>query len=165
VRRNIEKKLWSIFVSVAVGMSLLFMFASSYPLKTRALSGLAMLGFVLLQMSLRRRVARRNIHLEVLIDEATIVIDGQGCGEIFLGAKVAFLNPRLTLTTLGGRTVVEDLWHDSLSVLAFPMTTLHWRLGVVYPGELSVQSPLKMLIRNDSNRPATVRARVYAKRS
>jgi hypothetical protein len=165
VSHSIEKQLGRIFIVVAIGMSLFFVLASSLPIKTRALGIIAGVGLLLLQVSSRRQMSKRKRCLEVVADEATLIVDGQACGEIFLGTGKAFMNPRLVLTTLGGKVTVEDIWHESTSLLAAPMSASHWHYGVEYPGVLSVLRPLKLLIRNDSYRPATVRARVYAKRS
>ena len=166
MRKTYEQGLWSIFLAVSMGMSLLFMFASSYPLKTRALGGLAGLGFVLLQISLRRRHKKLGqTPDEIIVDEAVILVDGNGSGEIFLGTGRAIVNPRLVIQTAGGRVMVEDAWHEGVSVLSKPTPISHWRNGVTYPGVLSVLRPLKLLVHNESFRPATVRARVYTKRN
>jgi hypothetical protein len=164
VRREIEKKLWSIFVAVAVGMSLLFMWASSYPFTIKVLGGLAGLGFVLLQFALRRKFANQRARTEILVDQTVIVLDAQGSNEIFLAPNEAVINPRLVIAVLGGRVIVEDAWHAGVSVLPRPTPVSRWQLGVTYSGVLDYQRPLKLLIRNESSRPATVRARVFVKR-
>ena len=162
MRKEIEKKLWSIFVSVAMGMSLLFVFASSYPLTIRALGGLAGIGFVLLQFALRRKLAKR--HLETMIDQVVMVIDGHASRDVLIAPSDAVINPKLVIAVMGGRVIVEDAWHGGVSVVPAPLPAWHWQKGVTYSGVLDFQRPFKLLIRNESDRPATVRVRVFVKR-
>lgn len=160
MRREIEKKLSSIFVAVAVGMSLFFILASSYPLTIRALGGLAGVGLALLQFALRRKLEKRL----VIVDQVALVIDAQASRDVFLAPIDAIINPRIVIAVMGGRALVEDAWHNGVSVVPKPLPASHWQKGVTYPGVLDYQKPFKLLIRNESDRPSTVCVRVLDKR-
>lgn len=162
MRRKIKQKLWPAFTAVAVGMTLVFVLFSSSHFPRRAAEGAVGLGLVLLGASQWRRASRHMDErpAEEVVDVATVVVDAEGSAEIVLGPEIPVVNPKLYLTAHGRPVVVEDAWHEEVSVLSCPRSIAYWHHGVVYPGVLSDKRTLRILLRNEGFAPATVRARV-----
>ena len=160
--RRIQQILWPAFTAVAVGMTLVFMLLSSSHFPRRAVEGGIGIGLVLVCASLWHRTSCREKKSasEIIVDQATVVVDARGSAEIILGPQKPITNPTLYLATRGRPITVEDAWHEEVSVLSSPRLTTYWNRGVVYPGVLDSRRVLRVLLRNEGRTPALVWARV-----
>lgn len=156
---------WLFLAAGTAGMALLFTILTSWSVSARLATAGTAVGVSLVWLSLWRRsvtVVRRT-H-EVVVCEESLVVDAESRGEVTLVPKHPVVNPKLIMSAHGRPVVVEDAWHEGVSVLASPKPVHHWRQGVVYQGILDEGRTLRVLFHNEGFTPARVSAHVVVPR-
>jgi len=147
------------FAAIVTGMALMFVLLSSSAVSIRMLIGLLGLGAALTSLSLWRVVRKRDQkQREVTFCKETVLVDVEGSAEILFAPSSPMEDPILYITAHGRPASVEDVWHDGVSTVVVPRSVLYWSKGVSYPGTVSAEHPMRILVRNQGYAAAAVRA-------
>jgi hypothetical protein len=152
------------FAAIVTGMALMFVLLSSSSVSSRFLVGLLGLGTGLTGLSLWRR-SRKKESREVAVCKETVLVDSEGSAEILFAPSSPMEDTVLYLSAHGRPVSVEDVWHADVSTVSVPRSVLYWRKGVTYPGTVSADCPLRVLVRNTGYAPAAVRAVLSARKT
>jgi hypothetical protein len=152
------------FAAIVVGMACTFVALSSTSLSYKLLISIFAFGVALTCLSLRSHTRRLSNH-EISVCKETVLVDAEASGEIVFAPLTPMKNPTLGLTAHGRPVLVEDVWHDNLSLVASPSPIGNWRRGIVYPGIVDTEHTLRIVVRNTGYTPAAVRANLSAKKS
>jgi len=151
---------WLYVSAIATGSALMCMILTSWSTSVRIMVGVAGVGLALVALSQWKKKLRNEHVKEIVVDTASILIDAESRAEIVFGPVVATVNAKLIMSAHGRPVVVEDAWHEGVSVLSSPRAVLHWRHGIVYPGILDSGRTLKILLHNQGFTPAMVHAKI-----
>jgi hypothetical protein len=145
-------------------MALVFVLLSSSTVSIRLLIGLLGLGAALTSLSLWKITKKKSREHEVMVCKETVLLDVDGSAEIYFGPSSPLEDPTLYITAHGRPVSVEDVWHDGVSTVVVPRSILHWSKGVGYPGTVSADHPMRILVRNQGYAVATVRASLSSRK-
>ena len=153
------------FAAIVTGMALMFVLLSSSAVSYRLLIGLLGLGAALTALSLWRAASRKQKRdREIMVCKETVLVDVAGSAELVFAPATPMIDPTLYLTAHGRPVSVEDVWYDHVSTIVMPKSVLYWSKGVEYPGEISSDHPLRILVRNQGYAAAAVRASLSSRK-
>lgn len=154
------------FAAIVTGMALMFVLLSSSAISSRVLVGLLGLGLALTFLSLWKAASKtEKKERELMVCKETIMLDINGSAEIIFGPASPMEDPTLYITAHGRPVSVEDVCHDGVSTVVVPRSVLFWNKGVGYPGTVSADHPLRILVRNQGYAVAAVRASLSSRKS
>ena len=154
------------FAAIVTGMALMFVLLSSSTVSIRMLIGLLGLGAALTSLSLWKVVGKREKkQREVAFCKETVLVDVDGSAEILFAPSSPMEDPTLYITAHGRPVSVEDVWHDGVSTVVVPRSVLHWNKGVEYPGTVSAEHPMRILVRNQGYAATAVRASLSSRKN
>jgi hypothetical protein len=153
------------FAAIVTGMALMFVLLSSSSISNKLLVGLLGLGLALTCLSLWRAAGKvKKREREVMVCKETVLVDVDGSAELIFGPSSPMEDPVLYITAHGRPISVEDVWHDGVSTVAVPRSVLYWNKGVSYPGTVSADRQLRILVRNQGYAAAAVRASLSSRK-
>jgi hypothetical protein len=147
------------FSAIVAGMALTFVALSSSTVSYRLLAALLGIGAGLTALSLRWKTAKRRVSS---VCKETVLVDSEASSEIVFSPQSPMRDPVLYMTAHGRPVLVEDVWHDDVSLVASPVPVARWRQGVTCHGVVDARHPLRIVVRNPGYAPAAVRASLSA---
>lgn len=150
------------FSAIVAGMALTFVSLASWSASYKVLVILLSSGVALTCLSLRSKT--RKHERETSVCKETVLVDSEASAEVVFAPASAMVNPVLHLTAHGRPVMVEDVWHDDVSLVVVPTPIIKWRRGVEYAGVVDSRRTLKIIVRNTGYAPAVVRASLSARK-
>lgn len=152
------------FTAIVVGMAFTFVALSSSSVSYRILVALLALGVLFTYLSLKVK-SRRRADRETSVCKETLLVDAEASGQLLFAPESPMTDPVLHLTAHGRPLLVEDVWHDDVSLVVAPQPIVAWRRGIVYHGVVDAKRTLRVVVRNAGYAPAVVRASLSAKKT